>query len=57
MDAFFRKGFEESGYFLLGWSEVGFVYLMSRIPISSVSDLKKGKVWIWEEIAHGQSDL
>jgi len=49
MDAFFRKGFEESGYFLLGWSEVGFVYLMSRIPISSVSDLKKGKVWIWEE--------
>jgi TRAP-type C4-dicarboxylate transport system substrate-binding protein len=49
MDSFFRKGFEDNGYILLGWSEAGFVYLMSTIPISSVSDLKKGKVWIWEE--------
>jgi TRAP-type transport system periplasmic protein len=49
MDSFFRKGFEDNGYVLLGWSEVGFVYLMSTIPISSVADLKKGKVWIWEE--------
>ena len=49
MDSFFRKGFDDNGYILLGWSEAGFVYLMSTIPISSVSDLKKGKVWIWEE--------
>jgi TRAP-type C4-dicarboxylate transport system substrate-binding protein len=49
MDSFFRKGFEDNGYILLGWSEAGFVYLMSTIPISSVSDLKKGKVWIWAE--------
>ena len=49
MDSLFRKGFEENGYVLLGWSEAGFVYLMSTIPISSVADLKKGKVWIWEE--------
>lgn len=49
MDSFFRNGFEDNGYILLGWSEAGFVYLMSTIPISSVADLKKGKVWIWEE--------
>jgi TRAP-type C4-dicarboxylate transport system substrate-binding protein len=49
MDPFFRKGFEDNGYILLGWSEAGFIYLMSTIPISSVSDLKKAKVWIWEE--------
>jgi TRAP-type C4-dicarboxylate transport system substrate-binding protein len=49
MDAFFRKGFEGNGYVLLGWSEAGFVYLMSTMPISSAADLKKGKVWIWEE--------
>jgi TRAP-type C4-dicarboxylate transport system substrate-binding protein len=49
MDSFFRKGFEENGYVLLGWSEAGFVYLMSTLPISSVADLKKAKVWIWEE--------
>ena len=49
MDSFFRKGFEDNGYVLLGWSEAGFIYLMSTLPISSVSDLKKAKVWIWEE--------
>jgi len=49
MDSFFRKGFEESGYILLGWSEGGFVYLMSTLPIAYVADLKKAKVWIWEE--------
>ena len=49
MDAFFRKGFEESGYPFLSWSEGGFIYLMSTIPIASVADLKKAKVWIWEE--------
>jgi TRAP-type C4-dicarboxylate transport system substrate-binding protein len=49
MDSFFRKGFEDNGYVLLGWSEAGFVYLMSTLPISSVADLKKAKVWVWEE--------
>jgi TRAP-type transport system periplasmic protein len=50
MDTFLKKGFEDNGYILLGFSEVGFVYLMSStIPISSVADIKKGKVWIQEE--------
>jgi TRAP-type C4-dicarboxylate transport system substrate-binding protein len=49
MDSFFRKGFEDNGYILLGWSEAGFVYLMSTLPISSVTDLRKAKVWVWEE--------
>ncbi len=49
MDAFFRKGFEDNGHTILGWSEAGFVYLMSNSPVSSVADLKKAKVWIWEE--------
>ncbi len=49
MDSFFRKGFEDNGYVFLGWSEAGFIYLMSTVPIASVSDLKKAKVWVWEE--------
>ncbi len=49
MDSFFKKGFEDNGYILLGWSEAGFIYLISNTPISSVSDLKKVKVWIWQE--------
>ena len=49
MDSFFRKGFEDNGYIFLGWSDAGFVYLMSTVPIASVADLKKAKVWIWED--------
>jgi TRAP-type C4-dicarboxylate transport system substrate-binding protein len=49
MDSFFRKGFEDNGYILLGWSEAGFVYLMSTVPVSSVADLQKAKAWSWEE--------
>jgi TRAP-type C4-dicarboxylate transport system substrate-binding protein len=55
MDAYFKKGFENNGYIFLGWSEAGFVYLMSNSPVSSVSDLKKVKVWIWEESPMSQA--
>jgi TRAP-type C4-dicarboxylate transport system substrate-binding protein len=47
MDSFFRKGLEDNGYILLGWSEGGFSYLMSTAPIAGVADLKKAKVWTW----------
>jgi TRAP-type C4-dicarboxylate transport system substrate-binding protein len=49
MNTFFRKGFEDNGYVLLGWSEAGFVRLMSTTPVASLSDLKKMKVWTWED--------
>jgi TRAP-type C4-dicarboxylate transport system substrate-binding protein len=49
MGPYFAKGIEDDGYILLGWSEAGFIYLMSTIPIASVNDLKKAKVWIWHE--------
>lgn len=49
MGPYFKKGLEDSGYILLGWSEAGFIYLMSTTPISSVRELQKAKVWIWHE--------
>jgi TRAP-type C4-dicarboxylate transport system substrate-binding protein len=49
MDSFFRKGLDDNGYVLLGWSEAGFVYLMSTVPVASLAELKKAKVWIWED--------
>ena len=49
MDTFFRNGFADKGYILLGWSEGGFIRLMSTAPMSSLDDLRKAKVWIWEE--------
>ena len=49
MEPFFRKSFEDNGYIFLGWSEGGFIYLMSTVPVASVADLQKTKVWTWEE--------
>ncbi len=49
MDSSFRKDLEENGYVLLSWSEAGFVYVMSTVPIAGVTDFRKAKVWIWEE--------
>jgi len=55
MGPYFKKGLEDSGYILLGWSEAGFIYLMSTTPISSVSELQKAKVWIWHESPMSQA--
>jgi len=49
MDAFFKKGLQDKGYILLGWSEAGFIRLLSTHPIASLDDLRKAKVWTWEE--------
>jgi TRAP-type C4-dicarboxylate transport system substrate-binding protein len=46
MGPYFKKGLEDNGYILLGWSEAGFVYLMSTTPITSISELKRAKVWL-----------
>ena len=49
MEAFFRKGFDKNGYVLLGWSEGGFVHLMSTKPVATLDELRKVKVWTWED--------
>jgi TRAP-type C4-dicarboxylate transport system substrate-binding protein len=38
----------EAGWELLGWSDVGFVYLFAKQPIRSAEDLKKVRMWLWE---------
>jgi len=54
-DAEFRKAFEDGGFVLLGWAEVGFVYVYSDRPVSSPEDLKKTKMWMWEGDSIAQS--
>ena len=49
MDGYFRNGLENKGYVALGWSEGGFIQLMSTVPVVTLADLRKTKVWIWEE--------
>jgi len=48
LDAEFRKMFEEAGYVLLGWAEVGDVLILSNSPVKKPEDLKAVKMWMWE---------
>jgi TRAP-type C4-dicarboxylate transport system substrate-binding protein len=41
----FKQGFAKAGYEVLGWTELGFLYLMATVPVDSVADLKGLKVW------------
>ncbi len=47
MDAELRKKFEEKGYVLLSWGDVGPVHIFSNIPLKSKADLAQTKLWAW----------
>jgi len=44
----FAKKFEEKGYILLGWTEVGFVHIYTNQPVQNTEDFKGIKMWMWE---------
>jgi TRAP-type C4-dicarboxylate transport system substrate-binding protein len=45
----FARLFEERGFVLLGWTEVGFVYVFTNSPIKTIDDVRKLKrMWVWE---------
>jgi TRAP-type C4-dicarboxylate transport system substrate-binding protein len=46
-DAYYRDLFDQKGYALLGWTDVGFVYLFSQTPVTSAADMPACKWWIW----------
>jgi TRAP-type C4-dicarboxylate transport system substrate-binding protein len=48
ISATFESSLQQNGFTLLGWAEVGFVYVFSQEPIASGADLKKAKMWLWE---------
>ncbi|HGY57055.1 MAG TPA: ABC transporter substrate-binding protein [Caldithrix abyssi] len=44
----FAKGFEKKGFILLGWAEVGFVYVFTNTEVKTIDDFKGVKMWMWE---------
>jgi len=46
-DEFARK-FEEKGFVILGWADVGFAYVYAQKPITSLAELRGTKMWMWE---------
>lgn len=51
----FERGFQDHGYRLLGWMEVGFVYFFSQQPIEKFDDLKQRRIWLWQGDALGEA--
>ncbi len=46
-DEFSRK-FEERGFIILGWADVGFAYVFAQKPIRTLEELRRTKMWMWE---------
>jgi TRAP-type C4-dicarboxylate transport system substrate-binding protein len=44
----FEQVFQEKGYVLISWSEIGFVHMMANKPIASLEALQGSKVWMPE---------
>ena len=44
---YYEKAFDEKGYTVLGWTDVGFVYLFTRNPVRAPADMAAQKWWIW----------
>jgi TRAP-type C4-dicarboxylate transport system substrate-binding protein len=49
LDGEFRKKFEEQGFELLSWGDVGPVRLYTNIPLREKADLQKVKMWVWND--------
>jgi TRAP-type C4-dicarboxylate transport system substrate-binding protein len=43
-----NQEFVKNDYVLLGWAEVGFVYVLTNTPVRSVKDMNGVKMWSWE---------
>jgi TRAP-type C4-dicarboxylate transport system substrate-binding protein len=49
MDAEWKKAFDDSGYQLLGWFDIGFGRIFSNQPVARPADLKKTRPWVWRD--------
>ena len=45
----FEKQFDEAGYFLYAWGDVGWTYVYTNNPIHERADLQKAKMWAWTD--------
>ena len=44
---YYAKAFADKGYEVLGWTDVGFVYLFTRMPVRAPADMPGARWWIW----------
>ena len=44
-----RKRFEDRGYILAAWGDVGPIHLFTNKPVKSMEDLRSLKIWLWSD--------
>jgi TRAP-type C4-dicarboxylate transport system substrate-binding protein len=44
----FERAYRAKNMVLLGFVPVGFVYMFSDLPIRSIEEMKRTKMWVWE---------
>jgi TRAP-type C4-dicarboxylate transport system substrate-binding protein len=44
-----KKKFEEKGFLLASWGDVGPIHLFSAKPVKSMDDMKQLKIWLWSD--------
>jgi TRAP-type C4-dicarboxylate transport system substrate-binding protein len=49
LDVELRKKFDDHGFVLLGWGDVGPVHIFSKRPVRSLDDLRQVKLWMWSD--------
>ncbi|NOQ90097.1 MAG: ABC transporter substrate-binding protein [Gammaproteobacteria bacterium] len=42
------RGFRNNGFELLGWPEIGFIHFFSTRAITSMDDIRKLRIWLWQ---------
>jgi TRAP-type C4-dicarboxylate transport system substrate-binding protein len=47
LDTMLRKKFDDKGYLLMGWGDVGPVHVFSQRPIKSLDDMRMTKLWMF----------
>ncbi len=44
----FESAVEKGGFVLLGWTDLGSVYIFSKNPIANIEDMRRSRMWVWE---------
>jgi TRAP-type transport system periplasmic protein len=39
---------EKGGFVVLGWTNLGSLYVFSRAPIGGIEDMRRSRMWVWE---------
>lgn len=44
----FEASLDKNGFVLLGWTDLGTVYIFSKGAVTSIEDMRRSRMWVWE---------